>query len=49
MHTREDPKDTWIRYSAYDLIDHAAELAFDVLAITHHEKFIFNEQWNQYF
>ena len=48
MHTKEDPSDTWITYSAFDLIDYAAKLKFDVLAFTHHRKFIFDEEWRAY-
>jgi predicted metal-dependent phosphoesterase TrpH len=37
IHTGEDPKDTGFDYDAKALIDRAAELKFDVLAITNHE------------
>jgi predicted metal-dependent phosphoesterase TrpH len=36
LHTSEDPSD-WIRHSAADLIDRAAELGYDALAITLHD------------
>lgn len=36
LHTKEDRHDVYIRYSAKELIDHAADLGFGVLSITHH-------------
>lgn len=36
IHTKEDPHDRYIRYNAKQLIDHAYNMGFDVLAITHH-------------
>jgi len=36
MHTSEDPEDIFIRHSATELIDKAAECGFEVLAITLH-------------
>lgn len=37
MHTNDDPKDTFVEHSAEQLIDHAAKLGFEVLAITCHD------------
>lgn len=42
-HVQGDPIDTFIRYSAYDLIDRAAALDFRVLAITCHN-YIFRDE-----
>jgi len=39
IHTWEDPADT-IEYTAYQLIDKAAEKGYDVLAITNHRHFL---------
>lgn len=36
IHTAEDPRDN-IKYTAFELIDRAAELKFDVLSITNHD------------
>ncbi len=36
IHTKEDPHDRHIWYNAKQLIDHAYNMNFDVLAITHH-------------
>lgn len=38
LHTNEDPKDKFITHSPQELIDHASNLGFNVLAITLHEK-----------
>lgn len=38
IHTREDPEDKWINYSAKNIIDKASELKYDVLSITEHNK-----------
>lgn len=36
-HSGEDPKDTWIRHSARQLIERASELGYDALAISNHK------------
>ena len=46
-HTAEDPQDR-IRYSARDLIDRAAGLGFDALAVTNHNQVTFNEDLRAY-
>lgn len=49
IHTHEDPFDwKFIKYSVYDLIDFAESKKFSVLAITLHEKFLFEEKWREY-
>jgi len=48
IHTREDRLDDWIKYNAKDLIKRAAKLGFDVLAITNHETFTYNEELVDY-
>jgi hypothetical protein len=42
-HSREDPHD-FIRYSAVELIEQAAQQGFDVLALTCHNKRVFTEE-----
>jgi predicted metal-dependent phosphoesterase TrpH len=46
-HTKQDPRDR-ISYSEYELIDQAAKLGYDVLAITCHNVLIFNEDLSEY-
>jgi hypothetical protein len=46
-HTAEDAKDI-IDYSAYQLIDRAAELNFDVLAVTNHDTITFDRELAAY-
>jgi predicted metal-dependent phosphoesterase TrpH len=48
IHTREDSKDGWIKYNAKDLINHASKLGFEVLAITNHGTFTYNEELANY-
>ncbi|MBW2995731.1 PHP domain-containing protein [Candidatus Woesearchaeota archaeon] len=48
IHTREDSKDDWIKYNAKDLINHASKLGFEVLAITNHGIFTYNEELAKY-
>ncbi len=48
IHTKEDRKDSWIRYDAKELIDRASKLGFDVLAITNHETFTYNQELAEY-
>jgi len=46
-HTGDDPKDK-IKYSAFELIDEAKKLNFDVLAITCHYKFTHKKEYARY-
>lgn len=46
-HTAEDPQDR-IAYSARALIDRAAQLGFDALAITNHDSLTYNEALARY-
>jgi len=43
IHTMEDT-DNFIDYNAYDLIDRAAKLSFDAIAITNHDTIIYDER-----
>ena len=47
LHTSEDPKDK-IKYSARQLIDYASQRGFDVLAITNHNFYIYNDYLKDY-
>jgi len=47
IHTKEDPIDN-IDYTAKQLIDHAAQQNFDVLAFTCHDKVVHNQELKQY-
>tara|TARA_Y100000310_G_scaffold190615_1_gene190593 strand:+ start:5832 stop:6524 length:693 start_codon:yes stop_codon:yes gene_type:complete len=47
-HIHGDPIDSFIKYTAYDLIDNAKEKGYDVLAITCHNKFYWDEKVNSY-
>lgn len=47
VHSGKDPLDK-INYTEKELIDHAANLNFDVLAITCHTKIIFSEDLKKY-
>ncbi|MFQ5835069.1 MAG: PHP-associated domain-containing protein [bacterium] len=47
LHTSEDPKDK-VRYSARQLIDHASQKGFDVLAITNHDLCTYNDYLRDY-
>jgi predicted metal-dependent phosphoesterase TrpH len=47
LHSSEDPRDA-LDYDARDLIRHAAGLAFDVIAITLHEKVIGDEGLHEF-
>lgn len=38
LHSSEDPEDTFIRYSAKDLVRYCAKLRFDVIALTLHNR-----------
>jgi len=44
MHAKGDPEDTFITHTPEQLIDHAANLSFDVLAISCHGKVLFSKQ-----
>ncbi len=49
IHTKEDFSDGhFIKYTIYNLIDHAEELGFDVLALTGHRKFIYKPEYGDY-
>jgi predicted metal-dependent phosphoesterase TrpH len=47
IHTSEDPKDK-VRYSARQLIDYASQKDFDVLAITNHNFYTYNDYLRDY-
>jgi predicted metal-dependent phosphoesterase TrpH len=47
IHTSEDPKDK-VRYSARQLIDYASQKGFDVLAITNHNFYTYNDYLRDY-
>lgn len=47
VHCKEDPIDN-IKYSARRIIDHAAKLNYDVLAITCHNVIIFTQELKEY-
>jgi hypothetical protein len=47
IHTSEDPKDK-VRYSARQLIDYASQRGFDVLAITNHNFYTYNDYLRDY-
>lgn len=47
VHTKEDPVEN-IKNTAKQTIDHAAKLGYDVMAITCHNVFIFNEDLQKY-
>ncbi|MBD3354709.1 PHP domain-containing protein [Candidatus Woesearchaeota archaeon] len=48
IHTSEDKKDSWIRYSAKELVKRAAELGFEVLSITNHGTFTYDQELANY-
>ena len=48
IHTKEDPHDQWIKYSARDMINHAAKLGFEVLSITNHHKIHYSKNLSDY-
>tara|TARA_Y100000310_G_C20548308_1_gene746726 strand:- start:133 stop:846 length:714 start_codon:yes stop_codon:yes gene_type:complete len=48
IHTKEDPQDeSFIKYTAKELIDLAADQEFTVLAITCHNEIVFNQELKQ--
>jgi len=48
IHTSEDMADRFIQYNAYQLIDHAAALGFQVLSITNHNSLTYSDHLFQY-
>lgn len=48
IHTNEDIHDSYIKYNAKQLIDHASKLKFDVISITNHDTFIFSKELAEY-
>src|SRR3989344_5648350 len=48
LHCNGDPEDVFIKYSAKELIDHAASLKFDVIAITCHNKVLYSDGLQEY-
>ena len=47
LHSREDPRDV-LSYSAFDLIDHAAQLGYHVLSLTLHGKIYCPDELRHY-
>lgn len=48
IHTSEDKADRFIEYNAYQLIDHAAALGFQVLSITNHNCLTYTDRISRY-
>lgn len=48
MHAIGDPEDTYLTHTPEQLIDHAANLKFDVLAISCHGKVLFSKKLEAY-
>ena len=48
MHTNEDPEDSFITHSPKELINYAASLGFQVLAITLHGKYCYRKSLAEY-
>lgn len=48
VHSGEDPKDQFIRYSAKGLLDKAAEYHFDAITIANHFKVFYREELRRY-
>ncbi|MEE9525466.1 MAG: PHP domain-containing protein [Candidatus Woesearchaeota archaeon] len=48
IHTSEDAKDSFIKYSAKDIIRKASKLKFDVIAITNHKKVTYDKKLVDY-
>ncbi len=48
IHTGEDPKDSFIRYSATQLLDKAAEYRFDAITIANHGAVLYNKTLQRY-
>lgn len=47
-HCNEDPVDSWIKHSPKELIDHAANLGFNVISITCHNKVVYSKNLQEY-
>lgn len=48
LHCKGDQQDTFIKYTPQELIDHAAKLRFDVLALTLHNRVLYNQELINY-
>ncbi len=48
VHTGEDPKDVYIKYSAKELLAKAAEYEFDAITVANHGEIYFHEELRQY-
>lgn len=48
FHTEDDPEDSQINYTFYEGVDKAAELGFEVIALTCHDKYIDSAAYKQY-
>ena len=48
VHTGEDPKDGYIKYSAKELLAKAADYRFDAITIAHHGEVYFHEELRRY-
>ncbi len=48
IHTGEDPKDRYIKYTAEQLLDKAAEKGFDVITIANHGAVCYSEHLRKY-
>ncbi len=48
VHTGEDPKDRYIRYSAQELLDKAVEYNFDAITIANHGTVLYNKKLREY-
>jgi hypothetical protein len=47
LHTADDPKDN-VNYTVFQIIDHAKNLGFSVLALTCHQKFAYKKEYADY-
>ncbi len=48
VHTGEDPRDSYIEYSARQLLEKAAEYHFDAITIANHTEVLYNEGLRRY-
>jgi predicted metal-dependent phosphoesterase TrpH len=48
VHTGEDPKDKYIKYSAKQLLDKAAEYHFDAITIANHTSVLYTDELREY-
>jgi len=48
VHTGEDPKDRYIKYSAKELLDEAAEYHFDAITIANHISILYTDELREY-